>query len=94
MYKRTRPLSQKSALEEYVDRMNELNRLFGHSDDIEFPLSEENVRRIAGDIEAALSPENLNCDGEISPAQANERYRYLKEVLDELQLSDDWGVVI
>ena len=30
------------------------------------------------DIENALSPENLHCDGEISKAEANRKYRALQ----------------
>jgi hypothetical protein len=62
MFKRARPLSEKSALEKYVDRVNALRRLFD-VDTFEFPLKEIDVRQLRDRIESELSPENLTCDG-------------------------------
>jgi hypothetical protein len=91
MFKRARPLSEKSALEQYVDRVNALNKLFDR-EEITFPLSEECVRGLMYRIEGELSPENLNCDGEISAAEANRKWEFLQEVYEELEMCDDWGI--
>jgi len=37
------------------------------------------------DIECALSPENLHCDGEASSEEANRKYRYLIKLKQELE---------
>lgn len=89
--KRTTPIDQKSPLEVYVEEANAYRRIFGN-EEMEFPLSEKDVRSLFISIEGDLSPENLHCDGEISTAEANRRYNFLMKVLDELRLSDDWGV--
>jgi len=39
------------------------------------------ARRLDGD----LSPENLHCDGEISVAEANQKYRFYERVYKDLE---------
>ena len=41
-------------------------------------------QRIADRIDSALSPENLSCDGELSYAETNRRYRNLCTVARQL----------
>ncbi len=48
----------------------------------------EDRQRIAEIIDSALSPENLTCDGELSPGQVRSRYRELTTVARELQTLD------
>lgn len=91
MFKRKTPLSKKSPLEQYVDDLNVFRRL-READLLEEPFSRDDVAYIADRIEGDLSPENLNCDGEISRAEANRKWKFLMEVQDELTLHDDWGV--
>lgn len=93
MHKRTTPLSEKSPLEVYVERLNAYRSLYSR-ELLEQPFSREDVAYIADHIEGDLSPENLNCDGEISPAEANRKWKFLMEVQDELSLHDDWGVTL
>ena len=69
-------------LQAYVERENKFAALFGSK-----PLSLLNAQdrqRIADKIDAALSPENLTCDGELSRAQVNARYRELTRCAEEL----------
>jgi hypothetical protein len=67
-----------SALTAYVDRKNIFNKT---------PLSLQSKadrKRIAESIDCDLSPENLTCDGEISRAEVNRRYRNLTAAAQEL----------
>jgi len=93
MFKRAKPLSEKSPLEQFIDRENALNELFGR-ELIEYPLTESDVRELYNSIECQLSPENLNCDGEISAHEANVKWNFLQDVLMELEMCDDWGVTL
>ena len=70
------------ALETYVEQKNNWERLFKQT-----PLSLMNAKdrqRIADKIDSQLSPENLSCDGELSRAQINARYRELTRCAEEL----------
>jgi len=80
-----------STLEAWLDRQNQFNRVFNSR-----PLSLLNAQdrqRIAGMLDAALSPENLSCDGELPPAEVNRRFRELTRCADQLR-SIDPSVVI
>ncbi|MBM4179632.1 MAG: hypothetical protein FJ211_09935 [Ignavibacteria bacterium] len=55
-------------------------------------LSAKDRQEIAEIIDARLSPENLSCDGELSRAETNRRYRNLARCAEEL-LSIDPSVV-
>jgi hypothetical protein len=60
--------------------------MFGHK-----PLSLLNAadrQRIAEKIDAALSPENLSCDGELPRAEVNRRFKFLTRCADELRSID------
>lgn len=48
----------------------------------------EDRRRVAAHIDAALSPENLTCDGELSRSEVQRRYTLLKGALGELYKLD------
>lgn len=41
-------------------------------------------QEIANEIDSALSPENLSCDGELSYAETNRRYRNLTTAAKQL----------
>lgn len=47
-------------------------------------LKAEHRQRIADRIDAQLSPENLSCDGELSYAETNRRYRNLTRCAEQL----------
>ena len=71
-----------ATLEAYVEQENRWSAMFGGK-----PLSLLNAadrKRIAEKIDAALSPENLTCDGELSGAQVRDRQRFLFRVAEEL----------
>jgi len=74
------------ALEQYVESKNRWGSLFGTQ-----PLSllnAEDRQKIADSIDSELSPENLTCDGELSPSQVQARYRTLMRVAQELRSID------
>lgn len=52
---------------------------------IEFPLNAESIKDIVYHLEGDLSPENLHCDGEISNAEANRKYRRYMRVITQLE---------
>jgi hypothetical protein len=71
-----------ATLEAYVESKNKWNAIFGKK-----PLSLLNAKdrqEIADSIDCELSPENLTCDGELSRAQVNARYRQLTRCAQEL----------
>ena len=80
-----------STLESFVERENKFSSIFGSK-----PLSLLNAgdrQRIAEKIDAALSPENLSCDGELPRAEVARRFKFLTRCADELR-SIDPSVVI
>ena len=50
-----------------------------------FPLTQADVDSIAKTLDCNLSPENLHCDGEISNAEAQRKYRFYATVYRELE---------
>ena len=74
------------ALQEYVAQKNAWISIFGKP---ALSLSNTKDRKeIARYIDSALSPENLHCDGEISPSAAMAKYRKLKQVAEQLKELD------
>ena len=66
----------------YVDQKNQWNAIFGMA-----PMDINNDMdrvKIAQTLDSDLSPENLHCDGEISQAQAQRKYRTLSKVAEQL----------
>lgn len=73
-------------LKAFVDGRNKFNSVFGIA---AFDLnSAKDRQRIAEIIDGALSPENLTCDGELSRAEVNRRYRELTAAARELKQLD------
>lgn len=71
-----------SNLEAYVERKNAFGQLFG-SKTLSL-LNAKDRQAIANSIDADLSPENLTCDGELSPMAVRDRQRFLFRVAEEL----------
>ena len=67
------------ALTAYIDRQNKYQALFrGQRTEPLYEIQTAAGRlRVAKMIDCALSPENLSCDGELSRAETNRRYREL-----------------
>ena len=64
-----------SALQKFIDQKNHWNSFFnGEQYEIQ---TAQGRQRVADMIDAALSPENLTCDGELSRTEVNRRYREL-----------------
>ena len=73
-------------LAKYVKERNAIRAMFRQP-----PLSLTNAadrQRIAEEIDSALSPENLTCDGELSRSAVDRKYRMLTRVARELQELD------
>ena len=67
---------------EFVEQENQWSAIFGYA-----PLSldiDTDRQKIADKIDARLSPENLTCDGELSPMAVRDRQAYLFRVAEEL----------
>jgi len=70
-------------LTKFIDNQNRWNTMFGTAA-INFPLTQNDCNEIAKDLDCKLSPENLHCDGEISVAEANRKYKFYSKVYEEL----------
>ena len=81
-----------SELMNYVDRMNKWSAMFSHPE-VTFPLDAQSAQAIGSKIDGELSPENLHCDGEISHAEAMQKYNFLTTVLDELNIYCDANAI-
>jgi hypothetical protein len=66
----------------YLEQTNSWNAIF-KSTQYEIKTA-EGRKRVAQHIDAALSPENLTCDGELPRAQVQARYRQLTAAAKEL----------
>lgn len=74
------------ALTQFVAQQNQWNSLFrGEQYELK---SAQGRQRVADMIDAALSPENLSCDGELSRSAVNRRYRELMAAARDLQRLD------
>ena len=71
-------------LQKFIDDQNMWGSFF-NTPEIKFPLSQTQVDDLAKSLDAKLSPENLHCDGEISNAEAQRKYRFLATVARELE---------
>lgn len=73
-------------LKAYVESRNSWAKIFGSA---QLNLqSAADRQKIAQMIDADLSPENLTCDGELTRAQVQAKYRSLTKVAQELQAFD------
>jgi hypothetical protein len=73
-------------LAQYVKERNAIRAMFRNR-----PLDLNNAQdrqEIADEIDCALSPENLTCDGELSRSAVDRKYRMLTRCARELQKLD------
>jgi len=71
-----------NTLEAYVAQKNTWTRIFkGRELSL---LNAKDRQAIANSIDADMSPENLTCDGELSPAMVHEKMRRLTRCAEEL----------
>lgn len=74
------------ALTQFVAQKNHWNSFFnGEQYEIK---TAKGRQRVADMIDAALSPENLTCDGELPRAEVNRRYRELMAAARDLKRLD------
>jgi hypothetical protein len=72
------------ALQAYIDKHNRWNSLFSGNVVVYEVKTADGRRRVAQSIDAALSPENLTCDGELSRTEVNRRYKELTSAAKDL----------
>jgi hypothetical protein len=74
------------ALAKFIEQKNHWNSFFkGEQYEI---ATAKGRQRIADMIDAALSPENLTCDGELSRTEVNRRYKELMTAAKQLKKLD------
>lgn len=74
------------ALQEFIAQKNHWNSFFnGEQYEIK---TAKGRQRVADMIDAALSPENLTCDGELPRAEVNRRYKELVTAAKQLKKLD------
>jgi hypothetical protein len=74
------------ALTQFVAQKNHWNSFFkGEQYEIK---TAQGRQRVADMIDAALSPENLTCDGELPRAEVNRRYKELMAAARDLKRLD------
>ena len=74
------------ALNAYITKQNSWNAIFkGPQFEVK---TSEGRKRVAQNIDAALSPENLTCDGELPRSQVQARYRTLTAAAKDLVKMD------
>ena len=75
-------------LNDYIDQKNLMLAMFNPrfaSKQITFPLSQQDVNKLAESIDCQLSPENLHRDGEASRSEVARTYKYLTSVATDLE---------
>ena len=74
------------ALQKYIDQKNRWNSIFkGEQYEV---ATHTGRQRLADQIDSALSPENLTCDGELPRAEVNRRYKELMTAAKQLKQLD------
>jgi hypothetical protein len=74
------------ALAKFIEQKNHWNSFFkGEQYEIQ---TAKGRQRVADMIDAALSPENLTCDGELPHAEVNRRYKELMTAAKQLKKLD------
>ena len=74
------------ALQKYIDQQNQWNAIFkGRQYEVD---TFEGRKQVAEMIDAALSPENLTCDGELPRSLVQKRYKELTTAARELKKLD------
>ena len=74
------------SLQKYIDQKNHWNSIFkGEQYEI---ATQAGRQRLADQIDSALSPENLTCDGELPRAEVNRRYKELMTAAKQLKKLD------
>ena len=73
-------------LEKFLKDKNHWNSFFKGP---QYSLNSAKDRQAVADmIDSALSPENLTCDGELSPTEVNRRYKELMTAAKQLKKYD------
>jgi len=74
-------------LQQYVAEYNQWQSIFNGNSVLDLNNAKDR-QAIADRIDSDLSPENLHCDGEISHAEAERKYKRLMKCVRELQKLD------
>ena len=81
------------ALQAYIDQQNRWNSLFSGNCVVFEVQTQQGREFVARHIDAALSPENLSCDGELPRAEVASRFKFLTRCADELRSIDPTVVI-
>jgi hypothetical protein len=74
------------ALQAYIDSKNKWNAIFkGEQFEVK---TAKGRQRVADSLDCDLSPENLTCDGELSRAQVNAKFKALSGAAMDLRKLD------
>jgi len=74
------------ALANQIEDMNAMSKIFGDATIDADNLTAENAQTVFQKIDFGLSPENLHCDGEITRAAAQRKYRDYMSAAKGLQV--------
>jgi hypothetical protein len=74
------------ALQAFIDQKNHWNSFF-NGEQFEIKTA-QGRQRVADMIDAALSPENLTCDGELPRSEVNRRFKELDTAAKQLRKLD------
>jgi hypothetical protein len=73
-------------LKAYVEQKNRWSAIFkGPQYEIQ---TAQGRRKVAAELDMALSPENLSCDGELPRSQVQAKYRQLSRAAEQLMALD------
>ena len=74
-------------LEQYVAQYNSWNRIFDKSHvDININnITKDQAHSLVMRLDSEMSPENLHCDGELTPSQVQTKYDHLMGVWQDLR---------
>lgn len=75
-----------NGLKQYVADKNQMNRIF-KAKELDLSVAADR-QKIADSLESDMSPENISCDGELSRARVQERYRHYTKAIAELKALD------
>lgn len=73
------------SLKLFLKEENTIARMFGQPEVSVDQIDEMVAQNLFGRLDCMLSPENLSCDGELSRAQVQKRYKCYTQAIRDLQ---------
>ena len=78
------------ALRKYINLRNDWQKIFGGEEIDVSKLDNAMAQRIFSILDGELSPENLHCDGEITPAAARRKAKVFRAAGNDLLVAGYW----